>query len=225
MIKAIAIDDEPIALDIIKNYAAKVSFLQLDATFVNAFEAIEHLNKNEVDLLFLDIRMPDISGIDFYDSLVRKPILVFTTAYSEHAITGFEMEALDYLLKPFTFSRFLKTCNKAYDTLQSKRKTPTHIYIKDSHNIVKLDFDEILFIEATGNYMKYVLQTTEILARSTIKEVMEQLPSEVFQQVHRSFIVNLEKISKIERHQLSIASHVIPVSASYGNIIRKTVLL
>ncbi|MFD2556073.1 LytR/AlgR family response regulator transcription factor [Sphingobacterium tabacisoli] len=225
MIKAIAIDDEPIALDIIKNYAAKVSFLQLDATFVNAFEAIEYLNKNEVDLLFLDIRMPDISGIDFYDSLVRKPILVFTTAYSEHAVTGFELEALDYLLKPFAFGRFLKTCNKAYDILQSKRKISSHIYVKDGYNIVKLDFDEILFIEATGNYMKYVTQTAEILTRSTIKEIMEQLPGERFQQVHRSFIVNLGKVSKIERHQLSIASHVVPISASYGSTIKNTVLL
>ncbi|MBL1408897.1 LytR/AlgR family response regulator transcription factor [Sphingobacterium faecale] len=224
MIKALAIDDEPIALDIIKNYAAKVSFLQLDATFVNAFEAIEYLNRNDVDVLFLDIKMPDISGIDFYNSLVRKPLLVFTTAYSEHAITGFELEALDYLLKPFAFSRFLKTCNKAYEILQSKRKNPTHIYIKDGHNIVKLNFDEILFIEATGNYMKYVMPTAEILTRSTIKEIIEQLPSEVFQQVHRSFIVNLDKVSKIERHQLSIASHVIPISASYSNVVKNTVL-
>jgi len=224
MIKAIAIDDEPIALDIMKNYAAKVSFLQLDATFVNAFEAMEYLNKNDVDLLFLDIKMPDISGIDFYNSLVRKPILVFTTAYSEHAVMGFELEALDYLLKPFAFSRFLKTCNKAYDISLSRKKKPTHIYIKDGYDIVKLDFDDILFIEATGNYMKYVLQTTDILVRSTIKETMDQLPKEEFLQVHRSFIINVAKVSKIERHQIEIATHVIPVSASYSHILKNAIL-
>src|SRR5919202_1163594 len=112
---AIAVDDEPIALEIIKSHAAKVPFLDLKAVFTDAFKALEYLQRENIDLIFLDIKMPDISGIDFFNSLSRKPLLVFTTAYTEHAITSFEMDAVDYLLKPFSLSRFIKACNKAFE--------------------------------------------------------------------------------------------------------------
>ncbi|HTF31412.1 MAG TPA: response regulator, partial [Flavitalea sp.] len=113
--KAIAIDDEPIALEIIKAHAAKVPFLELKAEFTDAFKALEYLQKENIDLLFLDIKMPDISGIDFFNSLARKPLVIFTTAYSEHAVTSFELDAVDYLLKPFSLPRFIKSCNKAFE--------------------------------------------------------------------------------------------------------------
>ncbi|MBE8720791.1 LytR/AlgR family response regulator transcription factor [Sphingobacterium pedocola] len=221
MIKAIAIDDEPIALEIISTLAEKVPFVELEATFFNALEALEYLNNNKIDLLFLDIKMPDISGIEFYNSLVRKPLLVFTTAYSEHAVTGFELEATDYLLKPFTFTRLLKACNKAPATLQNYRNNvPSFILIKDGYDVVKILLEEILFVEATGNYMKYVLTDKEILTRSTIKETIESLPKELFVQVHRSFVINTSKIEKIERHQIRILRYIIPVGGSYSNRIK-----
>jgi len=113
--KAIAIDDEPIALEIIKAHAAKVPFLTLKATFTDAFQALEYLQKESIDLIFLDIKMPDISGIEFFNSLSKKPLLIFTTAYTEHAVTSFEMDAVDYLLKPFSLARFIKGCNKAFE--------------------------------------------------------------------------------------------------------------
>ncbi|MBD1431421.1 response regulator transcription factor [Sphingobacterium sp. DN00404] len=222
MIKAIAIDDEPIALEIVKAHAEKTPFLSLETTFINAFEAIDYLRKNEIDLLFLDVKMPDISGIEFYNSLLRKPLLVFTTAYSEHAVTGFELEAIDYLLKPFTFVRFLKACNKAHEILQNKIDTiPSHIFIKDGYDTVKVLLDDILFIEATGNYMRYALPEKEILTRATIKETINLLPPQSFMQVHRSFIVNTSKVEKIERHQITIQSHVIPVGGSYIDIVKQ----
>jgi two-component system LytT family response regulator len=222
MIKAIAIDDEPIALDIVRMHAAKVPFLQLEATFINAFEALDYLNKNEIDLLFLDVKMPDISGIELYNSLVRKPLLVFTTAYSEHAVTGFELEALDYLLKPFTFVRFLKSCNKAQEILQNRSTVPSHMFIKDGYDTVKILLEEIRYIEATGNYMKYVLQEKEILTRATLKETIDLLPESQFIQTHRSFILNRTYIQKIERHQVTIDQHNIPIGAAYMDNLKRS---
>lgn len=215
MIKAIAIDDEPIALEIVKTLASKVPFLTLEATFVNAFDALEYLNKNDVDLLFLDIKMPDISGIEYYSSLVKKPLLVFTTAYSEHAITGFELEAIDYLLKPFTLARFLKACNKAQEIMQSKNMITSHIFIKDGYDIIKIQLEDILFIEATGNYVKYVTTRKLVLTRATMRETLEQLPIQQFVQVHRSFVVNVSHVDKIERHQLTVNEHIIPAGSSF----------
>src|SRR5690606_13267533 len=185
MINAIAIDDEPIALEIIEIYAQKVPFLSLEKKFTNAFEALDYLKDNQVELLFLDIKMPDISGIDFLTSLIIKPHVIFTTAYSEHAVTGFELEATDYLLKPFSFPRFLKACNKVSDlvSLRQHDSKADHIFVKDSFDVVRIDLMDILFLEATGNYIRYVLKDREILTRMTIKEAIEVLPKNQFIQV------------------------------------------
>ena len=133
--KAIAIDDEPIALEVIKAHAAKVPFLDLKATFTDAFQALDYLQKESVDLIFLDIKMPDISGIDFFNSLSKKPLLIFTTAYTEHAVTSFEMDAVDYLLKPFSLARFIKGCNKAFELYQFRNTADTsdHLFIKTGY--------------------------------------------------------------------------------------------
>src|ERR671932_125792 len=137
---AIAVDDEPIALEIIKSHAAKVPFLDLKAVFTDAFKALEYLQRENIDLIFLDIKMPDISGIDFFNSLSRKPLLVFTTAYTEHAITSFEMDAVDYLLKPFSLSRFIKACNKAFElyNFRNASQSPDHLYVKTGYEQLKI---------------------------------------------------------------------------------------
>src|SRR5918993_1204917 len=155
--KAIAIDDEPIALEIIKAHAAKVPFLDLKASFTDAFKALEYLQKEPVDLIFLDIKMPDISGIEFFNSLPKKPLLVFTTAYQEHAAVSFEMDAVDYLLKPFSLARFIKGCNKAYELYNFRNAAPhsDHLYIKTGTEQVKVYYDEIQYLEATGNYVTF----------------------------------------------------------------------
>lgn len=217
--KAIAIDDEPIALEVIKAHAAKVPFLELVATFTNAFEALNFLQQETVDLLFLDIKMPDISGLEFYQSLARKPLLIFTTAYTDYATDSYELDAVDYLLKPFSLARFIKACNKAQELhhFRSAETTsePEHIFVKTGYEQIKISFSDILYLEATGNYVSYVLNNKKILSRSTFSEALHQLPSGQFIRVHRSFIVAKDKIDKAERHQVTIQGHEIPVSEGY----------
>ena len=214
---AIAIDDEPIALDIVRSHASKVPYLNLKADFTDAFKAIDYINREPVDLVFLDIKMPDISGIDFVKSLNAKPLVIFTTAYSEHAVNGFDLDAVDYLLKPFSLSRFIKACNKAQELYQLRSKNIQHdyIFLKTGYEQVKVRFDEILYLEAAGNYVSFVLKDKSVLSRMTFTEVETVLPSEKFIRIHRSFLVAISQINKIERHQVTIANLVIPVSEAY----------
>lgn len=216
--KAIAIDDEPIALEIIKSHAAKVPFLELNAEFTDAFKALEYLQKEAVDLIFLDIKMPDISGIEFFNSLTKKPLLIFTTAYSEHAVTSFEMDAVDYLLKPFSLARFIKGCNKAYElyNFRNSSETTDHLFIKTGYEQQKVLYDDILYVEATGNYVSFVLKDKTILSRSTFVEATNLLPSDKFVRVHRSYIVAVNKINKVEKQQVTIGKAVIPISEAYS---------
>lgn len=216
---AIAIDDEPIALDIIKSHASKVSFIDLKATFTDAFKAMEYLQKESVDLLFLDIKMPDISGIDFFNSLAKKPLVIFTTAYTEHAVTSFELDAVDYLLKPFSLARFLKGCNKAYELYNFRKgdEPADYFYIKTGYEQVKVMYDEVLYLEATGNYVTFVLKDKNILSRSTFAEAANLLPPDKFVRIHRSYLVAINKIDKVERNQVTINKTVIPVSEAYSD--------
>lgn len=216
--KAIAVDDEPIALEIIRSHAAKVPFLDLKATFTDAFKAIEYLQKEAIDLLFLDIKMPDISGIEFFHSLPKKPLLIFTTAYSEHAITSFEMDAIDYLLKPFSLARFMKGCNKAFElyNFRNASETADHLYVKTGYEQLKVFYDDILYLEAAGNYVTFVLKDKNLLSRSTFAEVANALPADKFVRIHRSYIVAISKIDKLERQQVTIQQTKVPVSDAYS---------
>jgi DNA-binding LytR/AlgR family response regulator len=218
---AIAIDDEPIALDVVKSHAAKVPFIELRETFTNAFDALTYLQKNKTDLIFLDIKMPDISGIDFLSSIANPPMVIFTTAYSEHAVKSFELDAIDYLLKPFSLPRFLKACNKAYE-LHELRSKPAgvpemaSIFIKDGYEQIKVKLDEILFMEAAGNYTKIYLQGDSTLStRITITDMLLMLPAKKFIRTHRAFIVARDKISRFDRSQININEHSIPIGATY----------
>ena len=215
--KAIAIDDEPIALNIISAHAEKVPFLELENTFTDAFRALEYLQKENVDLIFLDIKMPDISGIEFFNSLNKKPLLIFTTAYSEHAVTSFEMDAVDYLLKPFSLARFIKGCNKAFELYNARNaaETADHLYVKTGYEQQKLLFEDILYVEAAGNYVNFVTTDKKLLSRSTFSDVLNLLPTDKFIRVHRSFIVSLSKIEKVERHQVTVGAVAIPLSEAY----------
>lgn len=216
--KAVAIDDEPIALDIIKSHAAKVPFLDLKAVFTDAFKALEYLQKESVDLIFLDIKMPDISGIDFFNSLSKKPLLIFTTAYSEHAVTSFEMDAVDYLLKPFSLARFIKGCNKAFElyNFRNASEAADHLFVKTGYEQVKVFYEDILYVEATGNYVTFVLKDKNILSRSTFVEAVNLLPADKFVRVHRSYLVAVNKIDKVERHQVTVNNTTVPVSEAYS---------
>ena len=223
--KAIAIDDEPIALDIIKSHAAKVPFLHLEATFTDAFQALEYLQRESVDLLFLDIKMPDISGIDLFSSLRKKPLVIFTTAYSEHAVASFDLDAVDYLLKPFSLMRFIKACNKAFElyNFRNDSQKADHFYVKTGYEQVKVLFEDILYLEAAGNYVNFVLKDGTLLSRSTFNEAVNLLPPERFVRVHRSYVVAANKVDKVERHQVTIGKTKIPVGEAYGGNLKDIV--
>jgi two-component system LytT family response regulator len=217
---AIAIDDEPIALDIIAAHASKVPFLELKERFTNAFEAITYLQQHKVDLLFLDIKMPDINGIDFLKALSKPPMVIFTTAYSEHAVQSFELDAVDYLLKPFSLSRFLKACNKAKELFdfrnQSTERKAESIFIKDGYEQVKVFLSEILLVEASGNYTQIHLGSGKLISsRITINELAEILPKNEFIRTHRAFIVAKDKISRYDRSQIWIGDRVVPIGNTY----------
>lgn len=219
---AIAIDDEPIALDIVKSHASKVSFITLQAVFTNAFDAIAYLQQNEVDLIFLDIKMPDINGIDFLNSLSNPPLVIFTTAYAEHAVKGFELNALDYLLKPFSLARFLKACNKAEELYSLRKKAvatsqPAYIFIKDGYEQIKVAIDDILFIEAAGNYTQIsLLNNPSLSTRMPISEMQALLPAQKFIRTHRAFIVAKGAVTKFDRNQIWIGEKIIPIGPTYA---------
>lgn len=216
MLTAIAIDDEPRALEVVEIHAARVPFLNLKATFTDAFEAIPYLQQNKIDLLFLDIKMPDISGIEFINILQKVPMVVFTTAYSEYAVKGFELDAIDYLLKPFSLARFTKACNKALEISQlTKESAPDYVFLKTGYEEEKVFFDDILYIEAEGNYMSFILKNKKLLSRQSISETLNLLPSSQFVRIHRSYIVAINKIQKITRQAVWILGKEISVGASY----------
>lgn len=215
---AIAIDDEPIALEVIKSLAAKVPFLELKAIFTNAFEGIEYLQKHKTDVLFLDIKMPDISGIEVSRSLQNPPMIIFTTAYSEHAVEGFELDAVDYLLKPFSLQRFLKACTKAHELYLLKNennKEKDFIFLKDGYGRVKVLFTDILYIEAAGNYLNVFISSGKIVTRLTVSEMLEMLPANLFTRIHRSYIVANSKVTKFNKQSVFVNETELPIGMSY----------
>ncbi len=213
---AIAIDDEPRALEVVQIHAQKVPFLELKAIFTDAFEAIPYLQQNKVDLIFLDIKMPDISGLEFVNTLQKTPMIIFTTAYSEYAVKGFELDAVDYLLKPFSLARFTKACNKAFEIKGLHNdEMPNFIFLKTGYEEEKVLLDDILYIEAEGNYMAYILPNKKLLCRQNISESLSYLPYNQFVRVHRSYIVALSKIQKITRQAVWVAGKEIAIGASY----------
>ena len=224
-IRCIAIDDEPLAVKKIAGYIQKTPFLELVAQCRNGLEAMEILEKNEVKLLFIDINMPEISGMEFVKSLTVKPYIVFTTAYSEYAVEGFEVNATDYLLKPVSYSSFLRAANKVKDLigLMAKRESPVvmpgggHLFVKSEYKLVRIDLDNIKYIESMHEYISFNLEGSKpVMTLMSLKSIEEQLPPDRFLRVHRSYIVNLSKISVIDRTRIIFDEKVyIPVGEQY----------
>lgn len=220
---AIAIDDEPVALSVIEAHAAKVPYLELKGVFTNAFEAMELLRQEKIDLIFLDIKMPDISGLEFLASLHEPPMTVFTTAYSEHAVQSFELDAIDYLLKPFSLARFLKACNKAHSLLLLRQERPQqdYIFIKSGYEQYKVELAEVLYLESAGNYVNFVLKDKKVISRLSMQEALALLPTAQFTRVHRSFIVANHQVDRIDRTCVYIRHAVIPIGAAYGEAVAR----
>jgi len=224
MIRCIAIDDEPLALKQLVNYIEKTPFLKCINRFDNAFAAIGYLQLNEVDLMFVDINMPDLTGIDFVKSLDRAPLVIFTTAYSEYAIDGFRVDAIDYLLKPISYSDFLKAANKAAVWF-AKSETETipiktndeFMLVKSEHKIVRINFAAIKYVEGMREYVRFhLVDQKPVMTLLSMKRVEESLPKIQFMRVHRSFIINLNQITTVDRQRIVFDEKVfIPVGEQY----------
>ena len=222
LLNCIIIDDEPLARKGLKEYINDVDFLQLLGEYDNALKATQVINNEEVHLLFLDIQMPKISGLDFFKSLQHAPPVIFTTAYPQYALDGFDLNALDYLVKPISFDRFLKAAMKAKEYYEVRQKntseggvegeSSSYFFIKADNKLVKIVYEEILFAEALQNYV--AIQTTEkkFITYLTFKSVEEYLPADKFIKTHKSFIVAASKIDSIEGNDIRIGSHHIPIS-------------
>ena len=220
MIVCIAVDDEPKALDVISIHASKAPEIDLIRTFTNPNDALAFLKDNFVDLVFLDINMPGISGLQFVEKLQTKPYIIFTTAYSEYAIDSYNFEAIDYLLKPIEFDRFYKAINKVkkqiqLNSLQQDSLLNKFIFVKDGYRQVKICIEDILYIQSEGNYLNIVLNKEKVLVRMTFQSLMEKLPANLFFRVHLSYVVNFSHIHKIEDNQIFIHDTKIPIGVKY----------
>ncbi|MFY8022216.1 MAG: LytR/AlgR family response regulator transcription factor [Bacteroidia bacterium] len=225
MIRCIALDDEPLALDIIKAFVQKVSGFNLLRVFTDVFEASAYLKVNEVDLIFLDINMPDINGIRFYESLQDPPALIFTTAYSQYALKGFDLDAIDYLLKPISFERFEQALKKvkAIHELKSKQNQieEDSIFVRAEYALVKIPIADIQYIESLGDYVKIYVGQKPIITHSTMKSILEKLPEGKFSRVHRSYAVPHAKIDSIRNRKIYIGAIQIPIGDTYFESLNK----
>lgn len=224
IIKCIAIDDEPLALQQINAYIEKTPFLECVALCQSAYEAMEYIEKNEVDLMFVDINMPDLNGLEFVKSLIEKPQVIFTTAYSEYAFEGFQVDAMDYILKPISYEVFLKAANKAKTWFELNQKqtetvqaTPECLFVKSEYKLVRIMLADIKYIESANEYIQiHLINEQPVTTLIRLKTIEEQLPKNKFMRVHRSFIVNLDRVKVIERNRIIFDQKVhIPIGDQY----------
>jgi DNA-binding LytR/AlgR family response regulator len=224
-VKALIVDDEPLAQNVIEQYALKLPSLVIAGKCSDAICAYEWLQENHADLIFLDINMPKLSGISFLKSLKNAPLVVFTTAYSEYALEGFELDAVDYLKKPFSFERFCKAYFKTEELLrlQQSEKLPQQpsatekdfLFIKSNKKTYKVDFSEICFVEGLGDYIQVHLNNQKIIANLSMKRMMEILPEKIFYRMHKSYIIALPKIEVVEGNTVLINKKRLPIGSSY----------
>jgi DNA-binding LytR/AlgR family response regulator len=223
-IVCLAVDDEPPALEVLKKYIASVHSLELAGTCVDAVDALNILQKQPVDLLFLDIQMPQILGTDFIRTLRNPPKVIFTTAFRKYAVEGFELDAVDYLLKPISFDRFLKAVNKVMQTSlkdalaemdNNKINEPGHINFRSDRKMIKVALNDILYIESIKDYIKVITATGMVITKQSISSVEEMLPKEKFVRIHRSYIVSVSKIESYNHELVWIAKQELPISRMY----------
>lgn len=218
MITAIAIDDEPLGLKIISHYCDQIDFITLEKTFTQQSEALKHLKKYPVDLIFLDIQMPNKNGIDFYKMLDNDPVVIFTTAYSEYAVEGFNVNATDYLLKPFSQERFLTAVQKARNELQFRNdaSVQTHLMVRADYKLRRIEYNDILLIEGLDDYIQIHLSNkSKIVTRLSMKNIIDKLPEKEFVRVHRSYIISIKKVKSIQSKTITIEEFVIPIGDTF----------
>ena len=239
--KVIIVDDEPLALDVMETYIERMPDLQLVARCTNAFEANEALKNNDVDLMFLDIQMPQLTGIEFLKTLKKPPMVIFTTAYQQYAVEGFELNALDYLLKPVSMDRFMKAVNKASDQYELQHREvanlsartegsaphidePDYIFVKADKKLVRVKFSEILYIEGLKDYVIIRTETGRIISLQTMKSLEDKLPAAQFVRVHRSYIVGMDKLHAIVGNMVEVLEKGVPKHLPIGKNYRDELL-
>ena len=228
MAKVIIVDDEPLALDVMETYIEKLPSLELVARCENAIQAFDILSKEEVDIMFLDIQMPQLTGIEFLKSLSNPPLVIFTTAYPNYAIEGYELNVIDYLLKPISFERFMKAVNKAMAQLELQNdnaiatsndtegeEKADFIFVKADKKLIKINYADILYIEGLKDYVIIKMPTSRVITLQTMKSLEAKLPSNIFKRIHRSYIVNLKKINAVIGNMVEIEKKHLPIGKNY----------
>lgn len=216
-VNCMIIDDEPLSRDILRRYISEVRELELAGECTDAMEATGVLAKQRVDLLFLDIQMPGLSGISFARALTAAPLIIFTTAFPQYAVEGFELNAVDYLVKPYSFERFLKAVHRAMEIMKQQRGTeeaPRRVVLKADRKLYSVDPFEILYMEGQGDYVRICFRERKLVVHGTLRQMEESMPADAFMRIHKSYVVNLKQISFIEGNQVRIGEHVVPVSPS-----------
>ena len=217
--KAIALDDEPLALQVIEDFCSRTNDIELEKVFTRPSEALKYLRKFPVDVIFLDINMPSMSGLKFHEQMPHKVWVIFTTAHSEYAVTGFDLNATDYLLKPFSFERFLKAIEKVKEHHKASTRNDTkdnHLLIRADYSLHKITYSDILMIEGLDDYIKIHLPgKSPLVARMTMKNILDKLPENEFIRIHRSFTIPVSKIESIRNKNVTIAGREIPIGSSY----------
>lgn len=220
-LNCLIIDDEPFARKLLLEYCGRIPDLRVLGDFSNGLKALQYLNKHSVDFIFLDIKMPGITGIDMLNSLRNPPKVIFTTAFAEYAIDGFELDAVDYLLKPFDFPRFLKAVNKVQNSVQTKPSEATQvntsdfIFVKDGRELVKLQLSEILYIKGQKDYVMFVLPDRKMMSLMNLRDLEVELNQKEFVRIHQSFIVNARHITSVSNDKVKVANEFLPISQSY----------
>lgn len=218
-LSCIIIEDEPLAAEKLENFILKTPALELINSFGSAIDGMQYMQENQVDILFLDIQMEQLTGIQLLEAIDKKPYVIITSAYAEYALKGYELDVFDYLLKPFGIDRFLKAVNKVVEDLKQKKITKeqnkTHFFVKTENRLENLCIDDILYIEGMKEYLRIKLTDKKIMTKQSFKNVLAQLPEKQFVQVHKSWVIHLTKIDSIERNRIKIGETIIPVGNAY----------
>ena len=226
-LNCIIVDDEPLSQDVIIDFVNASPELKLVAVCNNAIEAGEHLKQYKIDIVFLDINMPKLSGISFVKSLKTPPAVVFITAYPEYAIDGFEVDAVDYLLKPVSFERFRTAINRLLERFSENINSENrqHLMVRANKKNYRINFDELLYLEAQGDYVRFVTTEKSLMVHGTLKEFIAQLPANLFGRIHKSYVISLSKVIYTEGNQVKIGEYKLPVSLSYKDELLKKLKL
>lgn len=224
MIKCLIVDDEPLAIQLLTSYVSKMDQLELLGSFSNPLDALSFTQTHPIDLIFLDIQMPELNGVQFAKVLGKKSKVIFTTAYPDYAVEGFELNAIDYLVKPITFQRFVESINRVIETNNTNvilsnpvntEQKKDFLMVKTEHRLQKINFSDILYFKGMGDYVSIVTTTERIMTLENMKSFVEKLPDDNFIRVHKSYIISIDKIMFIERNRIGIKDELIPISATY----------